>query len=245
MFNFNGTNFSDIIKVTKITRPIIAPQSLSTTSIEGRAGSKFHRKTSSSYTISVSFYLKEKTNLRSQLRNLAYLLDTDKPAKLVFNDEPDKYIMAILSDNTEFEEVYKNGNGVINFYCPDPFWYAVNDDVFEVTTQDKYTFTRQGTSVSYPIYEIEGSGEGKYSINTNNVTMVATCSLKSGEKMIIDSEKLTAYILQEDGTKKSILMYLDKLDFPVLKPFSNEVTIKGLEGATVSKYKITCKSKWK
>lgn len=245
MFIFDGIDFSEKIKVTKVTRPILAPQSLSTTTIEGRTGSKFHRKTSSSYTITVDFFLKEKVNMRDELRELAYLLDTEKPAKLIFKDEPDKFINAIVSGNTDFEPIFRNGNGVINFYCADPHWYAVNDDIFDVKVNTEYVFNRQGSAVSYPIYEISGSGNGKYSITTNGKTMIATCNVGSGEKLVIDSEKLTAYILQTNGTKKSILMYLDNLDFPVLNPKQNKVTIKGTDGATVTSYRINCKSKWK
>lgn len=244
MFIFNGIDFSNYIKVTKVTRPIMAPQSLSVTNIEGRSGSTLHRKTSSSFSIPIEFYLKETNgkNLRGQLRELAGLLDSDVPGRLIFKDENDKFINAIISENLDFEEILKTkGNGAITFFCADPYWYAIQDDEFTYTDQNEKTFDRKGTAISYPVYTIEGQCN-KVSIHTNGDVMTVNTPLSSGEKLIIDSEKLTAYI-EKDGVKRSVLMHLDNLDFPVLKQKGNKVKVT-VEG-TMSKYIVKCNSKWK
>lgn len=246
MFTFNDVNFSKLVKTTSIERPLLAPQTISSTNIEGRAGSVYHRKMANSFNITVEFMLLANSayDLMNKIRDIASKIDTSEPKKLIFNDEPDKYIMAIVNE-TSFDKASKNGECSVTFYCPDPFWYALTDDVV-TGISGKKQYTRKGTAESYPIIEIKGNcNGGKIKIETSNQTMYFNGTLNSGETLMIDSELLTAYVIDGNGNKKSAIPNLDKLDFPMCYAGDNMINIVGTNGATVTSYKLKCNSRWK
>lgn len=246
MLIFNGTDYSDILKITSIDRPMLAPQTVTSSTIEGKAGSIFRRKTSASYEITLSVFIRgnSRTELIQTLRQIYAQLDTDEPCPLMLKDEPDKYIMAILSGDTDIEIKNKHAIGKITFFCPDPYWYAIEDDIIQQKVQTEISFNRKGTAISYPFLEVQG--EGKIEISVNNTKMTFEGSLKQDETLVIDSPQLTAYIIQKDGSIISALKDLNKLDFPILYGnTTNKVKINGVEGGTVTSYKMTCNSRWK
>lgn len=250
MFIYNGYDFSNDVKVLKITRPMLAPQDITSTDINGRAGSLFNRKTSKSYEIKIEIMFHADTPIEcmDKLRMLGSKLDSSVPARLVFKDEPDKYIMAVLGGSTEPDRDGKKIRVEINFYCPDPYWYLINDETVNVTNPTTLkAFSRQGSAESYPIVEIKGvSGStGVINLNVNGEIMTYTGSLLSGETLVIDSAKLTSYILKTNGTKVSTLPNFDKLDFPVLVGGSNTSIMSTSNGATLTSYKIYFNSRWK
>lgn len=249
MFNFNSIDFSILnTKVVKIGRPLIAPQRISTTTIEGKAEEIFHRRTSSSYNIDVEFYLFSANGLAllSDIRELAGMLDSENPAKLIFNDEPDKFLMALV-ESTDIERKGRYASCTVSFKVLDPYLYAIVDDIHTYTTTGSKALVRKGNAESYPMVEIEGtsSAGGFYTIGANGSQMKYTGALVVGEKLVFDSALLTAYILTVGGVKKSVMNNLLTLDFPVLTKGNNTFTIGMGNGATLTKCKLTCNSRWK
>lgn len=248
MITYNGNDLSNLITVQDVKRPLLAPQKLSTVSIEGRDGSFYYQKVSESVTIEIELSIKAEspTDLRSKVRELAELIDADEPKPLIVADEPDKYINAIIADESQLETIYRVGQGVITMFAPDPYWYAVEDDIFEYTTTGIKNFTRKGNTISYPTIEIIGTSNasGSFTVVTDNASLKYTGELKQGERLVLDSELLTAYIIQTDGSNKSAIPNLDKLDFPVLVKGANSINVIP-SGATLTSYKVTCNSRWK
>ncbi|WP_176519037.1 distal tail protein Dit [Priestia megaterium] len=247
MINFNGYDLSNDIRVTDVKRPVLPPSVLTTSSIVGRSGAFLFYKQFGDYTIPVSFMLIKNSlsELRQSVRDLAAKLDTNEPAKLIFEDEPDKYINAIVSDDSTLSETAAIGSGTINFYCPDPYWYAITDDVFDYWSTGTKTFTRKGTAESNPLIEILGtSSNGSLTLSNGTSTMTFTGQLNNGETLVLDSDLLTAYILKTDGTKVAVLDKLDNLDFLVLSPDSNTITISS-SNFTLVKLTVNCRSRWK
>ena len=245
MFTFNGIDFSTLVDVQEVDRPLIAPQLISTSTSAGVAGTRVIRKVPQAFNIKVKFTLKESNprTLRAYIREIADKLDTDKPSPLIFHDEDDKYINAMLSDDSSLEQLAKYGVCTINFYCNDPYWYAISDDIVEFSGDSK-TFTRKGTATSYPVIEITGTNaEGTITIESDHHRMVFDGTLKAGETLVVDSELLTAKIIGEDT--RSAINNLDKLDFIVLGKGTNTVKVLAEGGATVTHTKITCNSRWK
>lgn len=249
MFTYNGIDFGGLVKVQDVRRPILAPQRLTTVSIEGRAGSFYFQKVSDAYEIEIDLTVvaDSPTGLRTAVRDIADKLDADEPKPLIILDEPDKYINAVISGDSEFDTIYRIGQGKVKFYAPDPFWYAVNDDIFTYTNQTVNQFNRKGNANSYPIIEITGtSGSGgTYTLTTENTVMKYTGALASGEKLVLDSEALTAYVVKTNGTQVSALNKLDNLDFPVFTKGVNMVKVVAGGGATLTNYKVICNSRWK
>lgn len=247
MINFNGYDLSKDIKVTEIVRPILPPSFLTTSKVVGRSGDFFYYKQPGSLDILVKFILVEKNPLflRSKIRSLAEKLDTEEPKRLIFSDEPDKYINAIIKDNTSLSETLSVGRGEINFYCPDPYWYAIQDDVIISDSPGVLEFTRKGTADSYPLIEIQGRNTGSITIENDDTLMVYNGELKENETLYLDSDLLTGYIIDSSGNTRSVVDKLSNLDFPVLKKGRNFLGIITGDGLTISNIKISCRSRWK
>lgn len=247
MLNFNGNDLSNDIRVTDVVRPILPPSLLTTSKIVGRPGELLHYKQHGSYTIPVSFIIIESKNdsLRNKVRELADKLDTDLPAPLIFSDEPDKYIDAIVSEGTDLAEIVSIGKGTINFYCPDPYWYAIEDDIIESNTSGIIEFVRKGTAESFPLIEIKGTNNGSITIENEDTKMTYTGKLGEGETLCLDTKYITAYIIDSSGNTRSVVDELDNLDFPVLKKGKNFLGIISNGGTTITSIKITCRSRWK
>ncbi|UDY80757.1 tail family protein [Geobacillus phage GR1] len=248
MLTFNGHDLSNDIRVTDVKRPVLPPSVLTTSTIVGRPGAFLYYKQHGAYTIPVDFMIIEKDQkvLRQKVRDLADKLDTDEPAPLIFKDEPDKFINAIVSNDTELSEQLAIGSGTINFFCPDPYWYAVEDDIIERYAPGVYEFERKGTAESYPLIEIEGlNSTGKITIGNQDASMDYTGELKEGEVLYLDTDLITAYVKDSSGNVRSVMDKLSNLDFPVLKKGTNFLSIIVSGDATVSYVKITCRSRWK
>lgn len=247
--NFNGIDFTQIITINDIKRPILPSQRLTTKSIVGRHGAFFFQKQSDALEIEVKITIRgsNPSDLRNKIRDLADKLDTDQPAPLIFNDEPDKYVMAIISDDTNLDEIYRIGQGTLTFFVPDPFYYAITDDTFTYTTTGAKTFTRKGTASSYPKIEIKGTNSvGSITIDDGNGNvMTFNGSLTSSETLVLDSKRLTAYIIESNGDIRPVLHQLDELNFPVLKKGSNTVTVSKSGSFNLTQIKIYCNSCWK
>ena len=248
MIIFNGYDFSEDIKILDVKRSILPPSILTSSNIMGRSGAFLFYKQFGAQNIPVTIMLIEKNKVlfRQKVRSLAEKLDTDKPAQLIFSDESDKYINAIISDSSELDEIAMSGKGVINFFCPDPYWYAIQDDIINGTKSGLYEFVRKGTAESYPMIEIQGINvSGSINIKNETSSITFTDKLKTGETLYLDSDLITSYILNSVGETRSVMDKLDNLDFPVLKKGLNKLTITTSGGAIVSKIKITCRSRWK
>lgn len=248
MLTFNGHDLSDLLIVNNVGRPILAPRHLSTKEIYGRPGAFFFEKRDGPILLPVEVTLHEKDHqsYRSLVRELAVYLDTEEPVPMIFSDEPDKFIEGILADESVLDEIATVGQGEIQFFCPDPYWYAIEDDVMSWNGPGTYTLDRKGTAVSYPKIEIQGSNVGgSIQLVTDNADITFTGELAAGETLVLDSKFVTAYIIKTDGTQESALNDIDNIDMPVLVPGANRLSISVEGNATVTQFKVTARSCWK
>lgn len=191
--------------------------------------------------------------LVSALDEIAAWLDPLGGLKqLVFDDIPDRYFMARLNDAVDCERLLRSaGSFDLTFFCPDPFAYAVEDETFSITAQGSSTVTRlTGNMESNPIYRIEGvisSGAGNsISITTNGQELkIVNATLASGETLVVDTEKMTAYVEDENGLiLRNALPYLEELNFPSLAVGSNTVSVTAAN-ATFMGLEIQARSRWR
>ncbi len=181
-----------------------------------------------------------------------WLSPVDGLKQLIFDDVPDRYFMARLKDKVDCERVIRAA-GVfdLSFYCPDPFAYALEDEVFTITKAGETLITRSlGNIASRPVYFLKGSltksPENFISISVNSVEMkLINAELSLGEILVIDTEKMTAYV--EDGSGlvlRNALPYLKELNFPELRIGENSVLIQAVNG-TFLELKINARSRWR
>ena len=243
MIIYDGVDLGELMFIRDVERPIMPGQTLEVISIEGRHGALFMYKKHEPVTLPVQVVVSGDSIhlLHERRREIAAALHKDEPKKLIFADEPDKYIMAILTGESPLPILATHGEATLNFFCPEPFWYAVEDDIFEFEGAGTYDFYRKGTIESEPIIEITGAISGQVSITLNDKTMDYTGELAYGETLVIDSNWMTAYVQDAEGKRRSAISYLSTLDFLQTKPGLNNFKVTG-DG--INTVKITCRSRW-
>ena len=160
--------------------------------------------------------------------------------------------MARLNDAVDCERLIRSaGSFDLKFFCPDPFAYAVTDEVFSIAEAGTHTIARVfGNIESHPIYRIQGEmtpGTSNYiSITTNGMEMkIINATISAGEALVIDTEKMTAYVVDESGeTLRNGLPYLQELNFPTLAVGDNTVVVE-VNNAALTELSIQAKSRWR
>ena len=106
---------------------------------------------------------------------------------LMLDTEPGRVYYARLQEGVTFERVVRLAATFdLAFFCPDPFGYAAEDEVFTITEAGNHTVRRRlGNLYSNPVYRLKGvlaSGAGRYiSITTNGAELkIANATLSEG-----------------------------------------------------------------
>ena len=125
---FNGIDFSEKLKISNIRRPMIAPQSITLKKVPGKPGKKFVRKDLEEIRVEIDVEIKDttKSNLRAAIRDLASMLYTTEEKVLILPDETNLYYMAILSGDTNLDELTYLGKTTLTFICSDALAYGAD-----------------------------------------------------------------------------------------------------------------------
>ena len=129
----------------------------------------------------------------------------------------------------------------MEFICPDPFGYAVEDEVFSIAAEGKTTVNRQkGNLISEPIFELKAIMD-----STSSYVDIEVNGELEGETFVLDTAKLTAKVVDSNTgvTLRNALSQLDELVFPELNPGGNEVLVS-VSGATFTELTIQGRSRW-
>ncbi len=172
--------------------------------------------------------------------------------QLIFDEVPDRYFMARLKDKVDCERVIRAaGRFELGFFCPDPFSYAVNDEIFTLTNTGSHTVTREhGNIESFPLFAVKGelveSSENWITITVNGTNMkLVSAKLQEAETLVVDTGKMTAFVTNSDDlVLRNALPYLEELNFPPIQVGDNTVVIQA-ENAILSELKIYTRSRWR
>ena len=159
---------------------------------------------------------------------------------------------ARLQEGVTFERVVRLASAFdLAFFCPDPFGYAAEDEVFTITEAGSHTVRRiKGNIYSNPVYRLKGvlaSGAGRHiSISTNGAELkIANATLSEGETLVIDTAKMTAWVEDAEGnTLRNALPYIGELNFPTLEAGLNTVEVAA-SNAAFTELEIQAKSRWR
>lgn len=180
-------------------------------------------------------------------------LSPDKGVRaLMLDTEPGRVYYARLQEGVNFERVVRLAATFdLTFFCPDPYGYAAEDEVFIITAQGNHVVNRTlGNLYSNPVYRLKGilaSGAGRYiSIITNGVELrIANAVLSASETLVVDAAKMTAWVEDADGnTLRNALPYISELNFPTLDAGLNTVEV-AVSNATFTELEIQAKSRWR
>lgn len=131
-FNFNDNDFSELLVINDIQRPLLPKLTTVMTDVGSLKGTLFNYNSYSDREIVVDYTLiaDSPEALVTVKQTVAGLLFTDKPAKLIFSDSPDRYFLAVPDGDFNVEQTTKIGQGSIKFLIPDGVAHAVNSRKF-------------------------------------------------------------------------------------------------------------------
>ncbi|UKL30014.1 tail family protein [Bacillus phage PK2] len=152
MLTYNGIDTGSLMKVLKVTRSVLPPSEVKTLTIDGKAGGIFISKKDGMKRIEVEVLVlaEDPVSLRAKVRELADVLDADKPQSLTISDEPHLTDFGIIEGDTDIEEELKHGTGTISFLCPDPYSIGAERTV-ALTANGTTTVNNAGTAPSFPV----------------------------------------------------------------------------------------------
>ncbi|MEG0121916.1 distal tail protein Dit [Enterococcus sp.] len=131
-FKFNDNDFSKLLVINDIQRPLLPKLTNVMTDVGSLKGTLFNYNSYSDREIVVDYTLiaNSPEALVTVKQTVAGLLFTDKPAKLIFSDAPDRYFLAVPDGDFNVEQTTKIGQGSIRFLIPDGVAHAVNAKEF-------------------------------------------------------------------------------------------------------------------
>ena len=182
--------------------------------------------------------------LRESVRRVAAWLNSEIPRRLIFTDEPDKYYMAIVTEQTMLEQTITDGNVTLRFLCPDPFAYAVTPDIVTLTASP-LSHSQRGTAPADPLLRLQGTCTTAQQISIAIEAQVVTYRgvLAANDWLEIDCAEKTITRV-EGAVRTNALAFISKPIFPQLAGGDNVISVAVADGATWSRLEIHCRNRW-
>lgn len=158
---FNGIQISDYFIVTKLTRNLGATRSNNLLKVGNSKGERFISTSIDSDNIKMNFAVLG--NVIESKRELARILNVSEPKKLIFNDEPDKYYLAIPDDSNDISDERNWMTGQINWIIPDGVAHSISEEEStNENTPGTIIINNQGSEETYPTVEIKMQSENGF-----------------------------------------------------------------------------------
>lgn len=235
-FNFNETESAEFDVVCKsIKRPLLPQAKVKRVELAGASGAYDFPNTEyglRELEMRITYIGNSFEELRSRARSIAAWLSTDDFAKLIINDEPDKYYLARVTDEIDMSTMFEAGEVTIKFDCQ-PFAYSVADvtEVFEtIASQTDCEFEHPGTRVIN--YRAPSGSKSQISISGSWTTLslalngktLTYSQARSGKTLIIDNIDMEVTI-----DAANVFNYLggDIDSFLPILPGDNTLTVNG------------------
>ena len=256
-FSFDGVTSKSMGIASRMAEEKRVPELKNhTIQVAGRDGVLDLGSSLSERVIGISCFIPPKRTMAGLLKckdDIVSWLSPDKGVcALMLDTEPGRVYYARLQEGVAFERVVRLAATFdLTFFCPDPYGYAAEDEVFSITAQGNHVVDRTlGNLYSNPVYRLKGilaSGAGRYiSITTNGVELkIANATLSGSETLVVDTAKMTAWVEDADGnTLRNALPYISELNFPTLDAGLNTVEVAA-SNATFTELEIQAKSRWR
>ena len=228
---FNGNNLSSLV-MCKVHRRVLPPIKAEFEHIPGRHGEafKYAYREGFDQPVEITLRTEHRREVAEARHRLAAMLYTDEPAPLYLPDDPTKYLMAIVSGDTDLGEITDDcPTTTINFHVGDPAYYG-RSRVFEITTSSETAIEVGGNLPAYLHIEVTP----KSSISSWRVTNVSTGEFVEVQQSMTKSSSLEIDMKTEHATVNGSTC-----------PVSLESDFFAVEGRTSLKISSgTAKLKW-
>lgn len=122
---FNGVDLTPLVAY-RVHRPVLPPVSVSTETVSGRHGETFRRARLEGYDLAVDMWIRTRDRHRvAEIRHrLAAALWTDEPAPLCLPDDPTRYLLAVVTGDTDLGAIWAMPGATVRFHVCDPVSYG-------------------------------------------------------------------------------------------------------------------------
>lgn len=165
---FNGVGMSRFFRVREVVRAIGNDRNISQVDAP-LIGTNIQKVSFGAKKITVSFTMLESTanEIEALKHELAGVLHVKEPARLTFEDEPDKYYMAIPTGDVSIGNINRVcQKGEITFLVPDGVAHSVTYkrvvDYEEKQGKMVFAIDNKGTADAYPIITFKANDENGY-----------------------------------------------------------------------------------
>lgn len=216
-FSFNGRSSEEFgIIVREVNRQLFPGVNDSYIQIPGRQGSLLYPRELQDRVIEVDCALACDTaeDLSQRVREISAWLYAEQRSQLSLSDEPDKYYMGKISQESDLESLLsflEMGEFTLNFRC-EPLAYSEKQEVDFIN--DSATVLNMGTYKAKPSFDIDFMGDAseiKIGKDTNYIRVIH--DFEAGDKLHIADGKVLI-----NGTRA-----MDKLDWQYSRFFDLSV----------------------
>lgn len=165
---FNGVGMSRFFRVREVVRVIGNDRNISQVDAP-LIGTNIQKVSFGAKKITVSFTMLEKTpaEIEALKHELAGVLHVKEPARLAFEDEPDKYYMAIPTGDVSIGNINRVcQKGEITFLVPDGVAHSTTYkrvvDYEERQGKMVFAIDNKGTADAYPVITFKANSENGY-----------------------------------------------------------------------------------
>jgi predicted phage tail component-like protein len=155
---FGGVDLPSFVIINDVKLSLLPPVNVTEVTVLGRTGTYDFGSTLGSRTITVKYTLEadSPSDLRVKARAWKDYLFSKEAKELVLLEEPDKYYLAKLVDDTDYDEIVKVAQGSVTLLCSDPYLYGAEKQVTPTFNENSaITVENGGGEDTYPIIEME------------------------------------------------------------------------------------------
>ena len=159
---YDGHDISSILNVTNLNRGIGTSRKNSLVKAGNQKGTQYKNFTYDEKIIPMSFSING--DLTAKRREIAKILNTNEPKRLIFGDEPDKYYLAVPDGNVDLDEAAQVGKGVINWIVPDGVAHSVDIQSYfsDLENPGQIAVFNNGTEDAKPLIKVRIMSENGY-----------------------------------------------------------------------------------
>lgn len=189
---YDGYDFDHLLTVDNVERPILPTVDVQATDLDGADGSIVRNVRLQSIQIDVDIRLNRPCDENPEMdvefekirRLLAEKLIRRHPCKLVLDDAPDLYHMAVLSDSTEIDKLVYSREATLGWYCADPVGYG-REHAKQSDDGSAIKCSVHGTYPTRPLITVETTDSNAV-VTVDGETMTALGNISSSQPLVFD-----------------------------------------------------------
>lgn len=151
---FNDVDITRFIDVRKVSTSLAAPVNTSFKTYNRTSGGILDHVSQGMIQISIKFSIRKDT--LGVIDELNRILHTKEEKVLYFEDQPDRYLMAIYSGNSEMNRRYYGSTSTLTFISSRPYWFSkTGEREFPLDSEGRFLVVNNGTTSTVPFMEFK------------------------------------------------------------------------------------------